>query len=109
MHPEFTPGEPPVSQSLSRWQAVVLGLVVVASLGLAAFGIARIAEKQGLWADTFEGTAGVPEAHEVTPGPPVAIRGVDAGQVVAVEYPDHDGPGAEVTVRMRLESRFASR
>jgi ABC-type transporter Mla subunit MlaD len=34
---------------------------------------------------------------------------VDAGQVVAVEYPDHDGPGAEVTVRMRLRAKFAGR
>lgn len=98
-----------MSRSLSRWQAVVLGLVVVASLGLGGFGIARIAQKQGLWADTFEVTAGFPEVHDVTPGTTVRIRGVDAGQVVAVEYPDHDGPGAEVTVRMRLDSRFASR
>lgn len=98
-----------MSQSLSRWQAVALGLVVVASLGLGAFGIARIAQKQGLWADTFEVTAGFPEVHDVTPGTPVRIRGLDAGQVIAIEYPDHDGPGAEVTVRMRLDSRFASR
>jgi phospholipid/cholesterol/gamma-HCH transport system substrate-binding protein len=98
-----------VSHSLSRWQAVVLGLVVVAALGLGGYGVARIADKQGLWADTFEVTAGFPEAHDVTPGTPVRIRGVDAGQVVAVEYPDHDGPGAEVTVRMRLNGRFANR
>jgi phospholipid/cholesterol/gamma-HCH transport system substrate-binding protein len=98
-----------VSQSLSRWQAVVLGLVVVAALTVGGFGIARIADKQGLWADTFELTAGFPEAHDIAPGTPVRIRGVDAGQVVAVEYPDHDGPGAEVTVRMRLNGRFANR
>jgi outer membrane protein OmpA-like peptidoglycan-associated protein len=94
---------------LSRWQAVVLGLVVVAALGLSGYGIARIANKQGLWADTVELTAGFPEAHDITPGTPVRIRGVDAGQVVAVEYPDHDGPGAEVTVRMRLQAKYASR
>jgi hypothetical protein len=39
----------------------------------------------------------------------VRIRGVDAGQVIAVEYPDHDGPGAEVTVRMRLQAKYAHR
>lgn len=98
-----------MSHSLSRWQAVALGLVVVVSLGLGAFGVARIAEKQGLWVDTFEVTAGFPEVHDVTPGTPVRIRGMEAGQVVAIEYPDHDGPAAEVTVRMRLDSRFASR
>jgi len=98
-----------VSQSLSRWQAVVLGLVVVSAVAVGGYGLARIADKQGLWADTFEVTAGFPEANDITPGTPVRIRGVDAGQVVAVEYPDHDGPGAEVTVRMRLDSRFANR
>jgi phospholipid/cholesterol/gamma-HCH transport system substrate-binding protein len=98
-----------VSQSLSRAQAVVLGLVVVAALGLGGYGIARIADKQGFWTDTVELTAGFPEAHDITPGTPVRLRGVDVGQVVAVEYPDHDGPGAEVTVRMRLQSKFAGR
>ena len=98
-----------MSQSLSRAQAVVLGLVVVAALGLGGYGVARIADKQGFWADTVELTAGFPEAHDITPGTPVRIRGVDAGQVVAVEYPDHDGSGAEVIVRMRLQAKYASR
>jgi hypothetical protein len=97
-----------VSQSLARWQAVVLGLVIIAALGLGGYGLARIADKQGLWADSVELTAGFPEA-DITPGTPVRIRGVDAGQVVAVEYPDHDGPGAEVTVRMRLQAKYAGR
>ena len=87
----------------------MLGLVVVAALALGGFGIARIADKQGLWADSVELAAGFPEAHDIAPGTPVRIRGVDAGQVVAIEYPDRDGPGAEVTVRMKLDGRYASR
>jgi ABC-type transporter Mla subunit MlaD len=83
--------------------------VVLVALVLGGYGVARIADKQGLWVDTVEITAGFPEAHDITPGTPVRVRGVDAGQVVAVEYPDHDGPGAQVTVRMRLQARFASR
>ena len=98
-----------MSQSLSRWQAVVLGLVVLAAVAAAGYGVARIAERQGLWADSFEVSAGFPEVHDIAPGTPVRIRGVDAGQVVAVEYPDHDGPGAEVTVRMKLDGKFANR
>lgn len=98
-----------MSQSLSRLQAIALGLVVLAALGLGGYGVARVAEKQGVWADTVEVTAGFPEAHDITPGTPVRLRGVDAGQVVAVEYPDHDGPGAEVTVRMRLQAKYANR
>ena len=98
-----------MSHSLSRSQAVLLGVVVVLALALGGYGVARIADKQGLWADTVEVTAGFPEAHDIAPGTPVRIRGVDAGQVVAVEYPDHDGPGAQVTVRMRLQAKFADR
>lgn len=103
-HRSFT-----VSQSLSRVQAVALGLVVLVALGLGGYGVARIADKQGVWADTTEVTAGFSEAHDITPGTPVRIRGVDAGQVIAVEYPDYDGPGAEVTVRMRIQAKFAKR
>ncbi len=83
----------------------MLGLVVTAALALGGYGIARIADKQGLWSDTVESHWGFPEAHDITRGTPVRIRGVDAGEVVAVEYPDHDGPGAEVTVRMRVHRR----
>ncbi|MDB5306689.1 MAG: mce related protein [Gemmataceae bacterium] len=98
-----------MSQSLSRRQAVVLGLVVLAALGLGGYGVYRVADRQGFWADTAEITVGFPEAHDITPGTPVRVRGVDAGQVVAVEYPDHDGPGGEVTVRMHLRSRYVNR
>lgn len=98
-----------MSQSLSRRQAALLGLVVLVALVLGSYGVARIADKQGLWADTAEFTVGFAEAHDLTPGTPVRIRGVDAGQVVAVEYPDSDAPGAEVTVRMKLHAKYADR
>ncbi len=98
-----------MSQSLSRYQAVVLGLVILVALALGGLGVARIADRQGLWSDSFEVAAGFPEVHDITPGTPVRIRGVDAGEVIGVEYPDHDGPAAEITVRMRLSSRFSGR
>lgn len=98
-----------MSQSLSRRQAVALGLVVVLALGLTGFGLARVAARQGLWADTVELTVGLPESHDVGPGTPVRVRGVDAGQVVAVEYPDADGPDAAVTLRMKVDAKFAGR
>ena len=98
-----------MSQSLSRSQAIGLGLVVILALGLTGVGLAQIATKQGLWADTFEVTVGFPDANDVAPGTPVRVRGVDAGQVAAVEYPDHDGPGSAVTVRLRLDAKFEGR
>jgi phospholipid/cholesterol/gamma-HCH transport system substrate-binding protein len=98
-----------MSQSLTRRQASILGLVVLLALALGSYGIARIADKQGLWANTAEVSVGFPEAHDITQGTPVRIRGVDAGQVIAVDYPDTDGPSAEVIVRMSIQSKYASR
>src|SRR5215210_7812422 len=66
-----------VSQSLSRSQAIVLGLVVVLALGMTGVGLAQIATKQGLWADSCEVTVGFPDANDVAPGTPVRVRGVD--------------------------------
>ena len=43
------------------------------------------------------------------PGTAVRIRGVNAGQVVAVDYPATDGPDAVVTLRLKLDARFADR
>src|SRR5262245_27898922 len=98
-----------MKHTLSRSQAIVLGLVIVVAVALGGLGLARIADKQGLWAEAVVLTAGFAEAHDVEPGTPVRIRGVDAGEVVAIEYPDHDGAGSEVTVRMKLDGRFAKR
>ena len=98
-----------MSHTLSRWQSIALGLVVVAALALAGLGLTRIASSQGLWADTFELETGFAEVNDVGPGTPVRIRGVNAGQVVAVDYPEADGPDATVAVRMRLDARFRHR
>lgn len=98
-----------MSQTLSRRQALALGLVVVLALGLTGFGLARVAARQGVFGDTVELTVGLTEAHDVGPGTPVRVRGVEAGQVVAVEYPDADGPDAAVTLRMKVAAKFAGR
>jgi hypothetical protein len=96
-----------MTQTLSRLQAVVLGLVVLAGVSAAGLGLAAVAAKQGLFAETVELVAEFPEAHDLAPGTPVRVRGVEAGQVVAVEYPADDRAG--VTVRMRVRPEFANR
>lgn len=98
-----------MSHTLTRFQAIVLGAVVAMALGLSGVGLARIAGNSGYWADTVELTAGFAEVHDVSPGTPVRIRGVNAGQVIAIEYPESDAPGAAVTVRMRINQQFAER
>jgi len=98
-----------MSQSLARWQAILLGVVVLAAVALGGFGLARIAAKQGLWAESLEIRVTFPEVHDISPGTPVRIRGVDAGQVVAIELPDSADPSAAVTLRLKVDARYADR
>jgi phospholipid/cholesterol/gamma-HCH transport system substrate-binding protein len=92
-----------MSDKLTRWQAIVLGLVVLAGLALGGGGLVAVAAKQGFWRDTFAVSVGLPEAHDLAPGTPVRVRGVDAGQIVAIDYPDGDGP---IQVRMELDAKY---
>ncbi len=100
-----------MSRSLSRWQAVVLGLVVVGCLTAGAYGLFRIGNKSGMFQDTFQIVVYVPDAQDVDKGTPVRIRGVEAGKVVAIEYPEHEEEADEGMVRLRLEvdRKFADR
>jgi len=83
--------------------------MVFVAVALGAWGLIRIGGNQGLWAKTIEVTVAFAEPHDIAPGTPVRIRGVEAGQVVAIEYPESDGPGAAVTLRLKLDSKYASR
>ena len=94
---------------LSRLQAILLGAVVLGCTTTAGVGLAAIAAKQGLWAETVPVFVSFAETHDVVPGMPVRVRGVDAGQVVAVEYPMTDDPNVAVVVRMKLNKAFAGR
>jgi phospholipid/cholesterol/gamma-HCH transport system substrate-binding protein len=98
-----------VSQSLSRWQAAVLGLVVLTTTVGGVAGLVAVAANQGVWRETFELTVGFPDVHDVTPGTPVRVRGLDAGQVVAIDYPDTDAPTAAVVVKLKLDAKYRGR
>ena len=62
-----------------------------------------------MWSETVPVIVSFAEAHDVLPGTPVRVRGVDAGQVVAVDYPPTDEPGVAVVVRMKLHKAYAGR
>jgi phospholipid/cholesterol/gamma-HCH transport system substrate-binding protein len=95
-----------MSDKLSRWQAIVLGVVVLAGLAIGGAGLLAVASKQGYGRETFALSVGFPEAHDIAPGTPVRVRGVDAGQVVAVDYPDSDGP---IQIRMQIDTTFRNK
>ncbi|MCU0706007.1 MAG: MlaD family protein [Fimbriiglobus sp.] len=98
-----------MTSPLTRRQSVLLGLVVLLSVALFGIGVLAIGGKQGLFADRTEVTVWFRETHDITPGTSVRVRGVEAGHVAAVEFPDADSPAAGVLVRMRMDRRFAER
>jgi outer membrane protein OmpA-like peptidoglycan-associated protein len=87
-------------------QAAVLGLVVTCGVALGGWSVFKIGSRQGLFAETFELRAGFNEAHGIDRGTPVRVRGIDAGQVVAVELPAADHPEGKIFVRLRLDKKF---
>jgi len=93
-----------VSRSLSRWQALVLGLVVVAALGLAATGLFAVGSRGWFGSDALTVASSFPEIRGVELGTRVRIQGIDAGEVAALEPPRE--PGGPVVLRMRLKGEY---
>jgi phospholipid/cholesterol/gamma-HCH transport system substrate-binding protein len=96
-----------MTSPLTRRQSLLLGLVVLLAVGLLVYGLALVGGKQGLFADRAEVTVRFREAHDIAPGTAVRVKGVDAGTVTSVEYPDD--PAAGITVRMKIDRTFADR
>lgn len=95
-----------MTRSLSRMQMALLALVVCAGVAVGGWAVHRIGARQGLFADTYELRAGFQQAHGLDRGTPVRVRGVEAGQVIAVELPPLDDPDGKVVVRLRLRKQF---
>jgi len=94
---------------LGRFRSALLGLTIMAAFGIACLALRQIGRGEGLWSSSFEATVGFAEVHDVAVGTPVRIRGMNAGQVIAIEYPDHDDKDAVVTLRLKLDSAYADR
>jgi len=91
-----------VSRSLSRGNAILLAAVVLVAVGLGILGVFTL----GGWfaGGHFDMRAGFDEVRGVEPGTRVLIRGVPAGEVVAVERAADDGPA--VVLRLRIKNEF---
>src|SRR5581483_78622 len=76
-----------MSRSLSRLQAVILGVVVLTGLALATTGLYAIGSRQWLWGETFHVVVGFPQIRGVEAGTRVRVQGIDAGEVETVEPP----------------------
>lgn len=96
-----------MTSPLSRRQSVLLGLTVLLAVGLLVGGLFAIGGKQGLFADRAELTVRFREAHDITPGTTVRIRGIEAGSVTSVEHADDAAGGVRVT--MKIDRTHADR
>ncbi len=79
-----------MSRSLSWGQSLILGIFVLIIVSLGTLELIRIGNKQGAFPNSFELAVLVADAVDVEKGTVVKIRGVEAGQVIAVEYLDED-------------------
>jgi phospholipid/cholesterol/gamma-HCH transport system substrate-binding protein len=93
-----------VSRQLSRLQAVVLGLVFVAGLGLGLFGLFAVGNRNGLDGSAFPVRAGFADIGGVEVGTRVRIQGIDAGEVEAIVPPSV--AGEQVVLRLRVAGRL---
>jgi phospholipid/cholesterol/gamma-HCH transport system substrate-binding protein len=107
-----------MSRSLSRWQSLLLAVVVLGGAALGGFGLFAVDSRQGVIPDTLR-SWGVPESwlkddrfrvrvgfrqvRGVEKGARVRVQGIEAGEVIAVEPPAT--PGGDVMLRLRLDGK----
>jgi phospholipid/cholesterol/gamma-HCH transport system substrate-binding protein len=92
-----------VSRSLTRIQAVLLGLSIIGGLALAGFGVFSVGSRQLLWSDVFTLQAGFKQIRGVDVGTRVRVQGINAGEVTEIQYPTT--PGGDVILLLRLDGR----
>ncbi len=93
-----------MSRSLSRWQAVLLGVCVLVAVGLGTLGLFAVGSRGWFGKDALNVRAGFREIRGVEIGTRVRIQGIDAGEVVAIDPPA--GPTDPVILHLRLKSTF---
>lgn len=98
-----------MTSSLSQRQALRLGSVVAVAFIIAAVGLFGLGQKQGWMHSSTELVVGFPEVHDLHPGTPVRLRGLEVGHVVGIDYPDSDDPQAFIRVRLKVQTEYARR
>ena len=72
-----------MSRHLSRMQALALGLIVLAGLGLGLFGLFAVGNRNGLDGSAFPVRVGFSDVAGVEVGTRVRIQGIDAPATIA--------------------------
>ncbi len=93
-----------MNATLSRRQLAWMGFLVLVVVGAATAGLMALATKQGWGEPRCEYQVLFPDAHDIGPGTAVRLKGLEAGQVLAVEYPtDPAEPGVLLRLSLRTE------
>ena len=93
-----------MTRSLSRFHALVLGGVVVASLALASWGLFAIGGKHWLGSDAITVYAAFSNVAGTQVGDRIRLQGMDAGEVEAVLPPEQLGD--PIRLRLKLAGRL---
>jgi phospholipid/cholesterol/gamma-HCH transport system substrate-binding protein len=93
-----------VSRHLSRLQAVILGLIILAGLGLGLFGLFAVGSRNGLDRSAFPVRTRFADIGGVEVGTRIRLQGIDAGEVEAILSPSL--PGEKVVLRLRVAGRL---
>jgi phospholipid/cholesterol/gamma-HCH transport system substrate-binding protein len=89
-----------MARGIGRWRALANACLVLATLGLAGYGMVRVAHRRWSWQQTFRARAEFTQIGGLTAGDRVRVQGMDAGVVEQVVAPT--APGKPVTVVLRM-------
>lgn len=93
-----------MSRSLSRLQALLLGLVVLLGMALGVLGLFAVGSRGWFDKDALRVRVGFQDVRGVEVGTRVRIQGIDAGEVVELEAPAR--PGEPVVLHLRVQGRY---
>jgi phospholipid/cholesterol/gamma-HCH transport system substrate-binding protein len=93
-----------VSRHLTRLQSILLGLIIVAGLGLGLYGLFQAGARNGLDHTAFPVRVAFADINGVEVGTRVRVQGMDAGEVEAILPPAV--PGDKVVLRLRVAGRY---
>ncbi|GIW82769.1 MAG: hypothetical protein KatS3mg105_4576 [Gemmatales bacterium] len=93
-----------MTRSLTRLQALLLGIAVVLGLGLLAVGLFAVGNQQWLWGRSFHLLVGFDTIHGVEVGTRVRVLGRYAGEVTAIALPSR--PGEQVVLTLKIDEKL---
>ncbi len=93
-----------MSRTLSRWQALLLGLIILLGVGLGVAGLFAVGSRGWFGKDPLHVRVGFHEIRGVEVGTRVRIQGIDAGEVIAIMPPE--SPDGLVVLRLALKNEY---